>query len=380
MQVILDMRAGQYINVPNKGYKAFEPTKLQDLQLSLDTDILTKVGEANRLLGKLEGVALNVPNIDLFISSYVRKEALMSSQIEGTQASLIDILDPNIDSNANMDTLDVVNYTNALNFAVETMKSYPLCNSLLKRTHAILLSNTRGQEKSPGEFRRSQNWIGSSGCDLNNARYVPPTPENMTEAMSDLEKFINMENEVYDPIIQAALIHYQFETIHPFLDGNGRIGRMLIALYLIEKKILTYPILYISYYLKKNRIEYYDRMSEVRAKGNYEQWVKFFLDAVIASCKDCLLTIRQISNLKDKNSKLLGKTSKSLSEVFNYICKNPIISIQKTAQELKMSFNSVSTAVQRLCALNILHENSANKRNRIFSYSEYLDILKKDTE
>lgn len=181
------MRAGKYVSVPNKGYKAFEPTKLQDLQLVLDTDIMTKAGEANRLLGKLEGLALNVPNIDLFISSYVRKEALLSSQIEGTQASLIDILDPNIDNNANMDTLDVVNYTTALYFAVETMKTYPLCNSLIKKTHAKLLSNTRGQEKSPGEFRRSQNWIGSSGCDLNSARYIPPTPENMTEAMSDLE-------------------------------------------------------------------------------------------------------------------------------------------------------------------------------------------------
>lgn len=374
------MRAGKYVSVPNKGYKAFEPTKLQDLQLVLDTDIMTKAGEANRLLGKLEGLALNVPNIDLFISSYVRKEALLSSQIEGTQASLIDILDPNIDNNANMDTLDVVNYTTALYFAVETMKTYPLCNSLIKKTHAKLLSNTKGQEKSPGEFRRSQNWIGSSGCDLNSARYIPPTPENMTEAMSDLEKFINMEEDVYDPIIQAALIHYQFETIHPFLDGNGRIGRMLIVLYLIEKKILTYPILYISYYLKKNRIEYYDRMSEVRAKGNYEQWVKFFLDAVIASCKDSILTIEQLSKLNKDNLELIGKSSKSLRVVFDYICKNPIINIQKTAQELNMSFNSVSTAVQRLCESNVLEENTENKRNRIFSYVKYLDILKKDTE
>ncbi|MBD5086553.1 MAG: Fic family protein [Clostridiales bacterium] len=374
------MRAGQYVNVPNKGYKAFEPTKLQDVQLELDADILTKVGEANRLLGKLEGLALNIPNIDLFISSYVRKEALMSSQIEGTQASLVDILDPNIDSNTNIDTLDVVNYTNALNFAVDTMKDYPLCNTLLKKTHSILLSNVRGQEKSPGEFRRSQNWIGNSGGDLNSARYVPPTPEYMVEAMSDLEKYMNIEKDIYDPIIQVALIHYQFETIHPFLDGNGRIGRMLIVLYLIEKRILSYPIFYISYYLKKNRIEYYDRMSEVRAKSNFEQWVKFFLDAVTASCKDSILTIENLSQLNGHNLTLLGKATKSLRAVFNYVCKNPIINIQKTAQELKMSFNSVSDAVKRLCELNILQESTSNRRNRVFSYGKYLDILKRDTE
>ena len=198
--------------------------------------------------------------------------------------------------------------------------------------------------------------------------------------MSDLEKYMNIEKDIYDPIIQVALIHYQFETIHPFLDGNGRIGRMLIVLYLIEKRILSYPIFYISYYLKKNRIEYYDRMSEVRAKSNFEQWVKFFLDAVTASCKDSILTIENLSQLNGHNLTLLGKATKSLRAVFNYVCKNPIINIQKTAQELKMSFNSVSDAVKRLCELNILQESTSNRRNRVFSYGKYLDILKRDTE
>ena len=276
--------------------------------------------------------------------------------------------------------MDVVNYTKALNYAITRLETFPLCNGLLKETHALLLSGTRGTEKNPGEFRKSQNWIGSAGCALKAARYIPPTPYNMVEAMSELEKYINEEESDIDHLIKVALVHYQFETIHPFLDGNGRIGRMLIVLYLIERKIIKYPVFYISYFLKKNRIEYYDRLADVRAKSNYEQWVKFFLDAVISTCTDSIKTIEELNHLDEKNSKIIKDSTKSVKTVYSYIMQNPIIDIKKTATELNLSFNTVSSAVKELCNKNILKEISSFKRNRVFHYEEYLDILRRDTD
>jgi Fic family protein len=207
---------------------------------------------------------------------YIRKEALISSQIEGTQCTLDDVLDPEIDMNANADVAEVINYIKAAQFALERLNTLPICSRLLRDTHAILMEGVRGQDKNPGEYRRSQNWIGPQNCTLKDARYIPPNVDDMTAAMSDLEKYIN-ESNIYDPLVRAALIHYQFETIHPFLDGNGRIGRLLILLYLMEHKLLNKPVIYVSYFLKKNQFEYYDRISEVRRSGNYEQWVSFFL-------------------------------------------------------------------------------------------------------
>lgn len=373
-------RAGEFKSVPQKEYKSFEPTRLQDVQINVDIDMSNKLAEASRLLGKLDGVSSKIPNINLFVSSYVRKEALMSSQIEGTQTSLVDVLDPNIDDNSNVDVLDVVKYTKALNFAIEQLNTYPLCNTLLKKTHYELIVGTRGEDKCPGEFRKTQNWIGPAGCPLSEAKYIPPTAESMIETMSDLEKYIHDENIVLDDLIKVALIHYQFETIHPFLDGNGRIGRMLIVLYLMNQEILSYPVLYISYFLKKNRIEYYDRLAEVRSKGNYEQWIKFFLDAVIETCKDSIKTIENLSNLDMVNTQKVSKSSKSVREVYRYIVQNPIIEINKTASELGYAYKTISNAVKKLISLKILKEDTSNKRNRVFSYNDYLDILKKDTE
>ena len=212
------------------------------------------------------------------------------------------------------------------------------------------MKDVRGQEKNPGEFRYSQNWIGSAGSTLKNARYIPPNPEDMKQAMSDLEKYINSDDEL-DLLIQAALIHYQFETIHPFLDGNGRVGRLLITLFLMEKKRLNTPALYISYYLKNNRIEYYDRMSEVRNKDNYEQWIKFFLRAIKESSEDAVETINRLSKLHDKNIAIIeqmGRASKTAKEIFDYLEKNPIIDIKKTSKELSLAFSTVSASVKRL--------------------------------
>ena len=248
--------AGTYItNLSGDAvYQSFRPSPLPP-ELNIDNETLSLLTGATKAIAELDTLATYIPNINLFVSMYVRKEALLSSQIEGTQATLEDVLDPLIEENTNRNVADVVNYIKATEFALDRLNTLPLCNKLLKETHAVLMQGVRGQEKNPGEFRISQNWIGSQGSSIKNARYIPPNPQDMAEAMSDLEKYMNGDDSL-DVLIRAALIHYQFETIHPFLDGNGRIGRLLITLFLMEKKVLHSPALYISYYLKLNRVEY----------------------------------------------------------------------------------------------------------------------------
>ncbi len=243
------------------------------------------------------------------------------------------------------------------------------------------MEKVRGQEKYPGEFRRSQNWIGGQGSTLKNARYIPPCPEDMIRAMSELEKYINSEDEL-DYLIRAALIHYQFETIHPFLDGNGRIGRLLITLFLMEKKVLTTPALYISFFLKKNRIEYYDRMTEVRNKGNYEQWILFFLTALLESSQDAIATIELLTTLHDKNMSVIntmGRSRVNGMSLFEYLEANPIIEIGKTSEVLGLSFNTVSSLVNKFLEAHILVQMKDTSRNRVFVYDEYLKILRRGT-
>jgi len=360
-------------------YKSFRPAPLPP-QLDTDHEMLALLAEASKALAALDTLATHIPNMNLFISMYVRKEALLSSQIEGTQATLEDVLDPLIEKNANQNVTDVINYVKATEFALTRMKELPLCNRLLRETHAVLMQGVRGQEKHPGEFRTSQNWIGAQGCSIKNARYVPPNPHDMIEAISDLEKYMN-EDDSLDVLIKAALIHYQFETIHPFLDGNGRIGRLLITLFLLDKQALHSPALYVSYFLKLNRIEYYDRMSEVRQKDNYEQWIKFFLLAVKASADDAVETILKLNALHNKNVALLEKTSrnKTALALFSYIEQNPIIDIGKTAHDLGISFNTASSHIHRLADCRILTQTDNAARKRVYAYEDYLSILRKDT-
>jgi len=377
-------RAGKYKNVlyGALAYKAFDVAPLPpNPQLIMDQEMSGLLGKANRILGKLDGISGQIPDVDLFVAMYVRKEALLSSQIEGTQATLDDILDPDIESNTNLEVTDVVNYIKAMQYAGDRLNELPLCNRLLKETHLLLMENVRGQEKSPGEFRITQNWIGPQGGNLKNAVFVPPTVEDMVLAMSDLEKFMNAEDDM-DPLIKIGLIHYQFETIHPFLDGNGRIGRMLITLWLMEKKLLQYPVLYISYYFKRNRMEYYDRLSETRRKGHFEEWIRFFLNGVIASSEDAIETIGLIHSLnaenREKIESLTGRKD-TVFKLFRYIERNPIIEISKTAEEMKMKYNTIAKAVEKLIEMNILEQMNTGKRNRRFAYSQYLDVLRKDT-
>ena len=377
-------RAGTYKkNLSGKmAFNSFVPAVLPpNPPIELNNEIVEILVKANRQITLLEGISSRIPNIDLFISMYVRKEALMSSQIEGTQATLEDVLDPMLENNTNRPVGDVVNYIKATDFAINRLKELPLCNRLIKEAHKVLLAGVRGQNKCPGEFRHYQNWIGGAGSTLQNARYIPPSVEDMQQAMSDLEKYINAEDNL-DVLIRAGLIHYQFETIHPFLDGNGRIGRLLITLFLMEQNVLTTPALYISYFLKKNRIEYYDRMSEVRLKGNYEQWIKFFLEAVYESAKDAVETIDKLTALHDKNcAKItnLGRRAKNGMRVFEYLESNPIIEIKKTSQELDIAFNTISSVIKDLINIGVLEQTSTQSRNRTFAYKEYLEILKEGT-
>ncbi len=380
----MNHRAGHYkTNLSGKmAYESFVPNPLPPSPpIDMSEDLVSLLVTANSRIAVLDRIAIRIPNVDLFVSMYVRKEALMSSQIEGTQATLEDVLDPTIDANTNRNVADVINYIKATEFAIKKLNALPLCNRLLKETHEVLMSGVRGQEKNPGEFRHSQNWIGGQDSTLKNARYIPPSPEDMSIAMSDLEKYMNTDDG-FDTLLRAALIHYQFETIHPFLDGNGRIGRLLITLFLMEKRVLNTPALYISYFLKKNRVEYYDRMTEVRTKGNYEQWIKFFLQAVIESAEDAITAIDELVMLHDKNLDMIskmGRASKNARLVFQYMESNPIMEIKTTSDVLGIAFNTAASAVNRLVDAGILVQTTKSNRNRIFIYEDYLKILRKGT-
>lgn len=381
----MNTRAGRYINnlSGDMSYQSFKPAPLPPVpSLTLNNEIVFKLVEASKNLTLLDALASFVPNINLLVSMYVRKEALLSSQIEGTQCTLDDIFDPLIEENTNQNVSDVVNYIKATEYALDRLNTLPLCNRLIKEAHRILMEGVRGQEKSPGEFRYSQNWIGGQNSNIKTARYIPPNVLDMQEAMSDLEKYINSDDSL-DPLIQAALIHYQFETIHPFLDGNGRIGRLLITLFLIEKKVISCPSLYISYFLKMNRIEYYDRMSQVRKNGDYEQWVLFFLQALADSSSDAIDTIDKLTKLHNRNINIFDDISPrqktNVLKVFIYLEKNPIIDIQKTANTLDLSYNTVAKAILLLIDKGILRQSAKSGKTKIYSYFDYLDILRKDT-
>ena len=379
----------------DKSYVSFCPAPLPlEVPFGKSSQIVALLDRAHAMLRTLESVADLIPDIDLFISMYVLKEALMSSQIEGTQATLEDILDPLREENSNLNVREVVNYVYATEFALRELEDMPLCNRLLKRTHAVLMQGVRGENKNPGEFRTSQNWIGGQGSSLQNALYVPPAPDDMNSAMYELEEYINGyvaydnldstdELNKTDVLIRAALIHYQFETIHPFLDGNGRMGRLLITLFLIEQKVLSRPAIYISYFLKRNREEYYSRLMAVRKDSLFEQWVQFFLQALTKAAEDAIETINVLVALRRQNQDLIvqtGRTAARTLKVFNYLERHPIIEIGKTAKDLELSYNTVASAVNWLVDKGILLPTTNFKRNRVFAYDAYLKILRPGTE
>ncbi|MFA5283616.1 MAG: Fic family protein [Bacilli bacterium] len=379
-------RSGTYVNnlLGDIGYRSFKPADLPP-QPGVETnqEIDEMIKEAYRLLGRLDGASAFIPNRELFISMYVRKEALLSSQIEGTQATMEDIFDPRLKANLNRDVEDVTQYLKALSHANELIAKLPISVRFLKEMHNVLLTSQRGQDKEPGELRRTQNWIGAAGSTLQTARYIPPNIADMSQALASLEKFIHAEDEL-DPLIKIALIHYQFETIHPFLDGNGRVGRLLISLLLKQYRILSYDTLYLSFFLKKNRREYYERLDFVRTRDDYEGWVRFFVEGLIETADHALRCIDELLELRAMNAERIAEMStkprKTASSLFTYIEAHPIIDIKQTSIDLGKAFNTIAKAIATFVDLGILQKIGGGRRYRIYAYRDYLNILRDGTE
>ena len=368
------MRTGTYKihKIGGEIYRSYIPIKLP---INIEVNLL-QLEKTSTILSELSN--LSVPSLDLFLYMYVRKEAVLSSQIEGTQSSLNDLIlfenDQKPDSTI-ADVTEVSRYVEALNYGISKIQNgFPLCLRLLKEVHFILLHNTRGQEYLPGEFRTSQNWIG--GTRPGNAAFVPPEPQILEEYLSNLEQYIN--NDEVPVLIRAAISHIQFETIHPFLDGNGRIGRLLIILMLVNSGLLKSPILYISLYFKENRFEYYKLLNDVRETGNWEDWVNFFLNAIISISQQAISAIKKTSNfLEQCESQIsaIGRRRFSAKQIFDYLKNHPITSVQKIADELKVSAPTARTTLEALSELDIINVINIDKKQKIYTFQKYLDLL-----
>ena len=363
-------------------YECFIPHNLKELKLDIDDQLQSLINKAYLLLGRLDGMAITLPDIDLFVSMYVQKEAVISSQIEGTQASLIDVLQKDRNNEKIKDTEEIVNYIKATNYAFKRLEELPLCMRLIKETHSVLLSGVRGNEKSPGEFRKSQNWIGYTGCTLNTASFVPPSPEEMEHSLSDLEKYIHEDSSISN-LIKTALIHYQFETIHPFLDGNGRMGRLLIVLFLKERRLIEYPVLYLSYFFKKNRNRYYELLNNVRIKGEFEEWIKFFIEGICEISEDAISSIQKIIKLKRIDMEKIRNIPKgnisSLLLVYDYLLKHPFLETEDIRLLSDLSKPTVNKLLETLTELEILELVEEKKRYKQYVYKKYVDILSEGT-
>lgn len=363
-------------------YECFVPHDLKYLKFNIDEEFQNLINRAYLLLGRLDGMATTLPDINLFVSMYVQKEAVISSQIEGTQASLIDVLQKDRKNEKIKDTEEIVNYIKATNYAFKRLEELPLCMRLIKETHSILLSGVRGNEKSPGEFRKSQNWVGYAGCKLNTASFVPPAPGEMEKSLTDLEKYIH-EDSFIPNLIKIALIHYQFETIHPFLDGNGRMGRLLIVLFLKERGLIEYPVLYLSYFFKKNRNRYYELLNNVRVKGEFEEWIKFFIKGICEISEDAISSIQKIIELKKADIEKVRNIPKgnisNLLLIYDYLLRHPFLETEDIRRLLDLSKPTVNKLLETLIELEILELVEEKKRYKQYVYRKYVDILSEGT-
>jgi len=374
------MRSGRYINQPT-GYRAFVPVALPPKPaIAFDEEIIRLLSVADLALGRLDGVASTLPNPDLFVAMYVRQEAVLSSQIEGTQSTLQDILEFEIEGDTNglpQDVEEVVNYVKAMNYGLARLASLPLSLRLIREIHEQLLAGVRGAERQPGEFRTSQNWIGPLGCTLNQAEFVPPPPHEMQNALNDLERFLH-DRDSLPVLIQCALAHAQFETIHPFLDGNGRVGRLLITLLLCERGVLRKPLLYLSYYLKAHRAQYYDRLMAIRNEGDWEAWIKFFLRGVVEVSNGASDTSRAILQLRETHLAAAAKLSVGASiaiPALELLFQHPVLSIRMIESHVGCSFATAGNLVHELVDLGILSEVTGKRRNRQFRYDAYVKLF-----
>lgn len=367
-------------------YYSFFPTPLQSLrQLNLTEETYRTLSACSRMLGELEGMLYFVPNADMYLTMYVRKEALLSSQIEGTQCTFDDLLSPSQTQLHHKDVADVVNYVRAVDRGVELLKKMPLCTRLLRQVHAVLLDGVRGTEKNPGELRSSQNWIGPSGCTIATASFVPPNIEDLSNTLQDLERFINEPQVEMDPIVRAALVHYQFETARPFLDGNGRLGRLLITLMLINDGVLHSCLFYPSFQFKKNRSEYYRQLTSVRERGTYEEWIEFFCNSLLESAKDSVGSLKNLVDLHNRSTATitenLGRTAANGQRLLGILEEHPIVDTAFIAAQLDIGRSTASSLVKSFEELGILRPlDESRQRYRQYGYEEYLSILREDAE
>lgn len=379
-------RAGECVwQIGHGGYDAFIPKPLPpDPPLAWDDELVRLLSLAAQSLGRLDGESGILPNPDLFIAMYVNKEAVQSSQIEGTQASLTDVLAFEAEAaepENRQDVEEVINYVAALNYGLSRLDTLPISNRLIREMHQRLLAGVRGSDKDPGEFRRVQNLIGARGDTLKTARYVPPPPDEMQQALSDLERYINSD-DLLPPLLKIGLIHAQFEAIHPFLDGNGRIGRLLITLFLYERQILQRPLLYLSYYINANRPEYYSCLQRIRDDGAWEDWLKFFLRGVHSVAEEAAATARAIVALRERHRDLIRQSfpqgaSRAL-QLLELLYLHPITTVRLVTQHLDITKQSANPLVARFEQLGILKETTHQGRNRRFSYYEYLALFESE--
>ncbi len=374
-------RAGNYVSQIG-GYKAFVPKPLPpDPPVQLDSEMIQLLSKADRALGRLDGASEILPNVDLFVAMYVSKEALLSSQIEGTQASLIDVLafeaDAALPDNP-QDIEEVVNYINALNYGLQRLSTLPLSLRLIREIHGRLLQGVRGANRQPGEFRTSQNWIGHHGGTIGTAKFVPPSPTDMTGALGKLETFIH-EEKTLPILLKVGLVHAQFETIHPFLDGNGRMGRLLITFILCYEGVLHRPLLYLSHFFKVNTLEYYEHLQKIRDEGDWESWLKFFLRGVNEVAQEATTTARSIVQLREKHRNIVAvhfsRSAGPAHQLLEYLYERPVITVNGVAKVTGLSYANANRLVMKLQEHGLLQQMDKYQRNRRFVYSEYLAMF-----
>lgn len=369
--------SGHFIN--QGFYKSFQPT-LINRQWTIDSmEIIQLLSQADRELGRLDMYSNYIPNIDLFISMHVLKEATQSSKIEGTKTNMDEALleREDIPLDQRDDWEEVQNYTKAMEYAIHSLEKLPYSSRLIKQTHEILLQGVRGEKKQPGEFRNSQNWIG--GATLNDAIFVPPVHSSVPELMSDIEKFIYNEEILFPELLRIALVHYQFETIHPFLDGNGRVGRLMIPLYLVDKGIIKKPVLYLSDFFEKHRALYYENLMNVRKKNDIDQWFKFFLVGIIETAKKEIPTldgILQLQKQTDQRIQSLKSRAVNAQKVINYLYQKPVINVDKVIEITQISFPSAYKLIAELERMEILREITGGHRGRMYVFENYLKLFR----
>ncbi len=377
MKKLEDFKSGNYIKIDD--YKAFMPSLINEDWIWNDSELNKLIFQATLELGNLNGFAEQIPNIDIYIKMHVKVEANKSSKMEGTRTTIDEELLEKYDVNPEKrdDWQEVQNYVEAINYGIDRVKELPVCTRMIKEIHSILLKDVRGEHKSPGEYRTSQNWVG--GSRPSNAVYVPPIPSEVSNCLSDLEKFINNENINTPELVKIAIIHYQFETIHPFLDGNGRTGRILIPIYLLSKGIINKPCFYISDYIEKNKEAYYDFLSRVRSNNDIISWIKFFLEATIETAKAARIKFEKVSNFTKEINNLIMKLpakSDNLRKVIDVLYNEPSVSRNFLVEKTGIKPGTVKNIIKILLENDIIVEKTGYSRNQVFSFDKYVNLFK----